>query len=1422
MAPNHRHGSSHASISESASSRGTRGDDGQFDIWFLEFSNAYNLNLHRPNSSLFGDQVRVSSYYDDDSFYYRLRTVYREDDVDILLRLFGKSAREIHSKWVKKPNGESDITPSLTHLPRVSTESERTSLLARLGEILKVLVPADDAITPNTKDAQEAKAQQWEKPTAILGSATGEHQRIWSHNASVSPSASYANLNRTASPPQSREAASREHCSKRPSVGGSSTSPSPKRSRGAVALAKPPSVLSRLDSGEVRSATPLPEPPMLSLARDVRSSQQHDFYGLAPSVNTSKSSFVSKVFTETEDLESHSIFPATQDTEVTHIDSSQLKLRQPSPSVVDSLAPSSSTERALIDSFNECNQNAIQLPSQNIPLNQSFSDNSTGNVDFGHRSHPTTSSHDASPSIFHDKPADDTGLVRPPLPGNYRTGNTTDMSNIKKRLQDVWPVFPVHLQNMPLAVRWEVMRVALYCGTPMEDLHFQYDPIMRDQDELRTSLRRLRCFQGKAFPEQSKPEAWKAAISEQFRTADQIVVLTASLDLNSDKVGPLFKLTLQPLKLDLPHRLDRRFGSDRFLELVMPSPHIKEIKALSNRKEHTVIDSIYNWLAESSHFLLGRSWRSFGTKQATAKKIHKEDILKPEIKTIMQERIYLFAEDGNDFLRTEVTQGVSPKLEASNAHTRMTRESLLDWLLQIQESKKNQEQSIYKLYSRITLGLSRTHPTVVLQPAQIRHRDVDIESPLKKVMNDGIARMSTALARKIRDVMGLDSIPAGYQGRFGSAKGFWIRDTEDMSDEIWIETYPSQRKWQCDFKEEDHRTFEVRNASKELRSATLNLQLLPILEDRAIDSQKMKQLVGDFMKNSLESEMQSQKEAMEDPAQFRLWVHENANSLRRQDRVRLGHLPWTAGLPSSREDQMELLLSSGFHPTKLEFLCTIAYKLQKAKCDELQSRLNVKVGRSTYAFMVIDFLGILEEDEVHLGFSSKFTDEQSGFSETFLHGMDLLVARTPAHYPSDIQRVKAVFKPELGILKDVIIFSSKGNIPLADKLSGGDYDGDIAWVCWEPSIVNNFTNAPLPTVPDLFGSNVLHKKKDTYESLTQVHRPEDVTTEFIREAFRFNLEPSLLGTCTNYKEKLCYSRNSVRDEYAIFMSTLISNLVDRAKQGIVFSEQDWNQQRKLLNSKQGDAKRAKKCIDPLPPHYKNNDWGSKESPTHIIDFVKFDVGKPTVEKELKEFYKSLENAQRYDADLCKFAEFFEKFKRPPGKRSDDAVNKKPPSWETILEELEKSIRAVAEYWINYPDKETFETRLTNTYEQWRNIVPSKKVNSRVIRSIFEESTAEVGFSYWDLLKASYCFKLYYRSQPNFPWHMAGSQLAYLKSINISRGRSAPPVSVTPEMYAGMRPDSKFVRCVKALNDGRRYEQAAEELEDVERLSDQDV
>lgn len=66
--------------------------------------------------------------------------------------------------------------------------------------------------------------------------------------------------------------------------------------------------------------------------------------------------------------------------------------------------------------------------------------------------------------------------------------------------------------------------------------------------------------------------------------------------------------------------------------------------------------------------------------------------------------------------------------------------------------------------------------------------------------------------------------------------------------------------------------------------------------------------------------------------------------------------------------------------------------------------MKIKVGKSTYAFMIADPLACLKENEIHLGFSSTFRDPKDHWEQVLLHETDVLVARLPALLSSDVQK----------------------------------------------------------------------------------------------------------------------------------------------------------------------------------------------------------------------------------------------------------------------------------------------------------------------------------------------------------------------------------------------------------------------------------
>lgn len=887
-----------------------------------------------------------------------------------------------------------------------------------------------------------------------------------------------------------------------------------------------------------------------------------------------------------------------------------------------------------------------------------------------------------------------------------------------------------------------------------------YSPEWEDQDALRKAL--SKAFQGKPLPAASDPGAWAMATrprkDRQIPKKDQQdVVFAASLEFGSTKPNSSLRLRLQPIKLDKPHRLGRKYGANRFLELLVPSPDPSNLPL--SMKDEPFYDGLVDWLTQEPHAFCGRLYRPFYLKSGGQRTAPKYLRLGPDPKPVYTDRIFLFAEDGIDLARD--SQPSTPI------------ESMISWALDL-EGGKNDSQPVLKLFQRLALVLSRTTPTVVFEPDQIKHRDQDLLSPDgRREMNDGVARMSKKVAKIIQQTLVLTSPPCAIQGRLGSAKGMWIIDVTDTTDEIWIETYPSQRKWLLEAaNDEEHRTLEIRSLPPEkLRSANLNLQFLPVLEDRATDKQAMRETMGLMLQDNLRLELNDQKQSLKDPIQFQKWI--SSDSAHRTDRLARGHVSFQGGLPQEDEEIMTCLLNAGFDPLRNKFLNEMVYNAQLRKCQKLTKKLNIKVGCSANLLMVVDFWGILEEGEVHIAFRDRFGSDVDEWEGTMVHGVDVLVARSPAHFTSDIQRVKAVFKPELAQLQNVIVFSAKGSIPLAEKLSGGDYDGDICFCVWDDRVVSNFTNAEDQAQPDL-GE---HFRQDRIQ-LRQLLSSHDENSgaaigEMIEKCFAFNLAKDMLGQATNYKERLCYRRGNVRDEVARKLSSLLSNLVDSPKQGIEFDPSAFRAFKKSLGL-------PEQVDEPL---YKKEHWPLKQEPTHIIDYLKFTIAKPTIDDELREFHKQLNasGAHHWDKDLS----------RPHDEWAHFCVSSEPE--QNILKSLKRDISDLLDEWNRLSNDKaiSFSEMVQQTYSSWQDIKPEEGLPETTLKRLHRSSPQ---FSEWALLKASTTFNLFRELKPRFVWQMAGWHLCYIKWQAVSERDGVGRFSavLTSAMYAITKTDPRSV------------------------------
>lgn len=248
---------------------------------------------------------------------------------------------------------------------------------------------------------------------------------------------------------------------------------------------------------------------------------------------------------------------------------------------------------------------------------------------------------------------------------------------------------------MSLNIVYEITRVFLHAEAPIMNVEFSSDDHLGDYDALWVFLKTHPMLKDKPFPERSSKEAWEAAKND-YKKGGLAVVLGGSLEFNESITGPLFRLRLKPLQLELSHRVGRRLGNDRFFEVDMPHLTGRELPKLLQDLGPQGQDAVLQWLVDTSHSLFGRSWKPFFCKpadrkstkaQKTGKKIFKSD-------SELAHRVYFFAVSGKG-LEEEIPIRVL--------------------LNKIRLERKNKHQSFLKLFSRTSLGERRPLQLLITQ-----------------------------------------------------------------------------------------------------------------------------------------------------------------------------------------------------------------------------------------------------------------------------------------------------------------------------------------------------------------------------------------------------------------------------------------------------------------------------------------------------------------------------------------------------------------------------------------------------------------------------------------------------------------------------------------------------------------------------------
>lgn len=397
------------------------------------------------------------------------------------------------------------------------------------------------------------------------------------------------------------------------------------------------------------------------------------------------------------------------------------------------------------------------------------------------------------------------------------------------------------------------------------------------------------------------------------------------------------------------------------------------------------------------------------------------------------------------------------------------------------------------------------------------------------------------------------------------------------------------------------------------------------------------------------------------------------------------------------------------------YLAKLVVSTIKDYLTDISNDLRISIPHSTSLIGIADPWGVLAPNEI----SVVFSDSKLAGSP-FLCDIDVLVSRHPALRASDIQRVRAVCKPELSYLVDVVVFPVTGSYPLASKLQGGDYDGDTFWLCWDLRIVHGFRNAPPPTTsprPEKY--NIRVDRTNCEEFL----EGENFTRRFLAHNFEFQLQDSLLGICTNLHKRVRYTWNNIRDEGVQQLADIHDLLVDSSKNGYLLSADDWSNWKNQNTS----FRAIREPLYEQAPGMRLEDddrRGKWSSSTDITDYLIFDVARAGCRSMIQnDLEKTKMTTNMWDADLGKL-------------------------WTTVKIELD----GVPEVLATLRDLKSKLSKTSYFYEPWQEAISRTKI---LDHDPF--ATEEMKFSMWKFARQE-CRKRFQRIKPLFPDHLASKIL----------------------------------------------------------------
>jgi len=412
-----------------------------------------------------------------------------------------------------------------------------------------------------------------------------------------------------------------------------------------------------------------------------------------------------------------------------------------------------------------------------------------------------------------------------------------------------------------------------------------------------------------------------------------------------------------------------------------------------------------------------------------------------------------------------------------------------------------------KCAARIGQCFTDTNTSVKLDPTKIGVLETVERNG--RDFSDGVGTISPGLLKAVWRVYGLKRLlkPTILQIRFQGAKGVVSLDTRLEGQRLLLRSnmmkFVGSNSWDL----------EICGAAYRPLPMVLNRQFIKILEDLSV---------------SIYAFVDLQKAAVDKLRCMTTCATNSATLLESVEMTRATNVP----------SLIKLLEQIGLDYREDQFLYGIVEMAVVNQLRDIKYRGRIPVEQGVTLYGIMDETNFLKEGEVYVATEG---GAQPGRDDRARDR--IIVTRSPAMHPGDVQVVNAVDVPAdspLKQLSNVVVFSQQGARDLPSQLSGGDLDGDLYNVVWDRTLIPKTTCLAAD-----------------YPKVTPAVLDREVTAKDMSDFFVKFMETDQLGMLCNIHLQLAdHLPDGTFSPECIMLAGMSSTAVDYSKTGIPVNMQE--------------------------------------------------------------------------------------------------------------------------------------------------------------------------------------------------------------------------------------------------------------------------